>query len=336
MNRMLSHLAVALAASHLLVIPAQASFHFWRINEIYSNADGSVQFVEFFTTSGSQQFLATQQLKCSNTAQTLTNTFTFPNSLPSMPSTADRFFLVATPGFAGLPGGIAPDYTFPTNFLFRPGGRLSLVGADTVTYTSLPTNGILSISRTGVTAINSPRNFGGQQGSIIPPNNPPSIAITNPPDNAVRAAPATVTLQASAMDTDGSVTNVQFFSGANFLGSTSGPPFNLTLSNLAAGNYVLTARAADNLGLMATSAPVNLSVVTPVPLSFSPPTLVNGQFQSSISTTPGLTYVVEASSNLPPIWVGFSTNVAMGNSLSVVDPDVASRGRRFFRAFLLP
>ena len=37
---------------------AHAAFHLWKIDEIYSNADGSVQFIELKALSGGQQFLA--------------------------------------------------------------------------------------------------------------------------------------------------------------------------------------------------------------------------------------------------------------------------------------
>ena len=37
--------------------PALASFHLWVLNEIYSNADGTIQFMELTTGTGGQQFL---------------------------------------------------------------------------------------------------------------------------------------------------------------------------------------------------------------------------------------------------------------------------------------
>jgi hypothetical protein len=269
-----------------------------------------------------------------NAAGTVTNTFTFPTNLPS--DTANRTFLVATPGFASLPGGVTPNYTMPTNFLFRPDGRVSLVGADTVTYTNLPANGILSIDRNGATAVNSPRNFAGQQGSVSPPNMPPTIALTNPPPGAVLAEPATVTLRASASDPDGSVTNVQFFSGATPVGAVASAPFDLTLSGLTAGNYSFTARATDNLGLSATSAPVSVSVVTPVQILLSAPAFLGGAFHFSFTANPGLRYALERSQNSSDIlpFVAFATNVATGSVMTVTDSNVVSR--RAYRVRRLP
>ncbi len=44
-------------------------------------------------------------------------------------------------------------------------------------------------------------------------NVPPTVTITNPASGTVFAAPASVTIQASASDSDGTVTNVQFLVG---------------------------------------------------------------------------------------------------------------------------
>ena len=40
----------------LAALPASAFFLFWTINEIYSNADGTVQYIELTALAGSQQF----------------------------------------------------------------------------------------------------------------------------------------------------------------------------------------------------------------------------------------------------------------------------------------
>ena len=51
------------------------------------------------------------------------------------------------------------------------------------------------------------------------------MTITNPPDNSVFGNTDSVTIGASASDTDGSVTNVQFFDGAVSLGNVSTSPY---------------------------------------------------------------------------------------------------------------
>src|SRR5438093_196696 len=57
--------AVCLAAALAIVIPsapARAAFHLWNIREIYTDSSGTYQFIEFFTSSGSQQFVGGQYI----------------------------------------------------------------------------------------------------------------------------------------------------------------------------------------------------------------------------------------------------------------------------------
>lgn len=93
-------------------------------------------------------------------------------------------------------------------------------------------------------------------------NVPPSVAITAPAANARYMAPANVAVTATANDADGSITRVEFFSGGTSIGVATAPPFSVMWSGVAAGAYTLTARATDNAGGTAISAPVPISVVS--------------------------------------------------------------------------
>jgi len=95
-------------------------------------------------------------------------------------------------------------------------------------------------------------------------NTPPSVTITNPVDGAVLSSSASVTIRASASDSDGSVTNVQFFDAAVSLGNDATSPYNVTAS-LAIGLHTLTAVASDNLGARSTSAPVQVTMARYLP-----------------------------------------------------------------------
>ena len=55
-----------------------------------------------------------------------------------------------------------------------------------------------------------------------PTDVPPTVTLISPANNANFTAPASVSLQASAADIDGSMAKVEFFSGATKLGSVSG------------------------------------------------------------------------------------------------------------------
>ena len=139
---------------------AQAAHHLWDFTEMYSNASGSVQFVELFTAAAGEQAIGPF------TVATGTNTLNFVTNLPST-ATANTSILVATAGFASLPGGVTPDYIVPANFFATGGGTLNYAsGVKTWTYGAVPTDGVHSLLRNGSTAINSPTNFAGQSGSV--------------------------------------------------------------------------------------------------------------------------------------------------------------------------
>lgn len=86
----------------------------------------------------------------------------------------------------------------------------------------------------------------------------PTVSITAPANNSVATAPATFVLNASAADSDGSVTKVEFYGGATLLATDTAAPFTHTWSNVPAGTHAVTVRAYDNRGVVTTSAPINL------------------------------------------------------------------------------
>ena len=100
-------------------------------------------------------------------------------------------------------------------------------------------------------------------------NVPPSVTITNPVNNATFGNTDTITVQTSASDSDGSVTNVQLFNGAVLLRSFSTGPYSFSGTAIAGafalGTNNLTAVATDNLGATATSAPVRVIVARYLP-----------------------------------------------------------------------
>jgi hypothetical protein len=91
-------------------------------------------------------------------------------------------------------------------------------------------------------------------------DSPPAVTLTQPTDGATFTLPATVNLAATAFDSDGTVTKVEFFSGAAKLGEDATAPYSFTWSGVAAGTYTLTARATDDLGGATTSAASTITV----------------------------------------------------------------------------
>jgi RHS repeat-associated protein len=97
---------------------------------------------------------------------------------------------------------------------------------------------------------------------------PPTASITAPADQHLYAPGTTIPLRATAADSDGTVTQVEFFANATSIGLgtfvpsaiTSGAWVSNAWTNVPAGSYTVTARATDNTGAPGTSAPVTVIV----------------------------------------------------------------------------
>lgn len=148
--------AFTLAVAILFAQSANASFHLWQIAEIYSSADGTVQYIELTTSASGQQFVGGHQVTASQNGTT--HSFTLPANLPG--DSSNHKFLIGTQGFASL-GVVAPDYVVPNGFLFQPNGSVDFAGVDVVTYDALPSNGVSALDRAGNIVVNAPTNFGG-------------------------------------------------------------------------------------------------------------------------------------------------------------------------------
>src|SRR5436309_315206 len=135
--RLISRCAALLVTAMMAKSSAQAAFHLWNIREIYTDGSGSYQFIEFFTSQSSQQFVGGQQVQVSNIGGTQTHTFTIPSNLPG--DTFNHAFLIATSA-ASAAGAPTPDYILPDNFLFAAGGTISFFGANRGAYSAMPTD----------------------------------------------------------------------------------------------------------------------------------------------------------------------------------------------------
>jgi hypothetical protein len=112
-----------------------------------------------------------------------------------------------------------------------------------------------SVGTTHGTLVNGPVWTNGYPFAV-----PPVVTLTSPTEGAVFFTPTNIVLAASATDADGTVTNVVFLADGTPLAWVTTPPFTAVWANPAPGYYRLVAVATDNMGLMATSAPVNIQV----------------------------------------------------------------------------
>ena len=92
------------------------------------------------------------------------------------------------------------------------------------------------------------------------PGMPPSVSLTAPLDKSAYAPPATIRLDATAADTDGSIVSVAFYADSTLIGSANAAPYSTTWTNLTGGPHTLKAVATDNDGMQTTSDTVNVVV----------------------------------------------------------------------------
>ncbi len=121
---------------------AQCFGSLWGLDEVFSNSDGSVQFVMLQSAKGNgvTGSLAGQTLVASDGSTQ--HSYTFGSDLPDVWA---HPVLVATQGFADL-NLVKPDFILPNGFVFPRDGTLSLVSGEwcggPVHYDTLPTDGV--------------------------------------------------------------------------------------------------------------------------------------------------------------------------------------------------
>ncbi len=108
--------------------------------------------------------------------------------------------------------------------------------------------------------------------SIPASNRPPEISITSPSSNTLYQSPASIIITASAIDPDGTISDVKFFNGATLLSTDTVAPYAHTWSGVAAGDYTVRAVATDDAGVAVTSAPVAIAVNAQPVVSLTSPT----------------------------------------------------------------
>jgi hypothetical protein len=143
----------------------------------------------------------------------------------------------------------------------------TLIGSDTISPYSVTWSGVPAGSYS-LTAV--ARDEDGASATslaalitVTKTNQPPAVVLAAPADAATFTAPATITISATASDTDGTITTVDFYAGSMLLGSDQTSPYSTTWTDAPAGSYRLTAVAADNDGSRTTSAARTITVVAP-------------------------------------------------------------------------
>lgn len=156
------------AATFLFAASATAGIHTWDVVEIFSNFDGTVQYVELLDkgTGGTEIGVGNGSLTSG------LHSFAWANGTVTPPTNGKRY-LIATAGYAALAlaqAAPAPDVIIPPEnvpFFTIAGDTISFAGVDSQLFLSAPINGTDSRDEAGVVAVNSPQNYAGATGSIV-------------------------------------------------------------------------------------------------------------------------------------------------------------------------
>jgi hypothetical protein len=159
---------------------AVAGIHTWDVNEVFSNADGSIQFIELRETAGGAGETGVGTGSLSSNTQLLA----FGQGAVA-PPTSFKHYLIGTQSFADLPGAVTPNVIIPLAkipFFNTAGDTVAFVGIDSWTFGTVPTDGINSLNRVGGSLTNSPTNYAGQSGQVdaSPPPPPPTVPAMSP------------------------------------------------------------------------------------------------------------------------------------------------------------
>ncbi|QHT67859.1 T9SS type A sorting domain-containing protein [Rhodocytophaga rosea] len=89
------------------------------------------------------------------------------------------------------------------------------------------------------------------------------VALSSPADQSIFTSDNNIIIEATATAPNTSISKVEFYNGATKLGESLSSPYTFTWPNPPAGNYTLTARAIDDMGAIAYSSSVEITVKLP-------------------------------------------------------------------------
>ncbi len=229
-------------------------------------------------------------------------TFTAPASVTVTATAADADGTVSNVQFYNGTTLLSSDATAPYSFVWTN----VTAGTYVITAKATDNSGGVTTS-TAVSIIVS-----------APINKLPVISLTAPASGAVFTAPVSITLTAAASDSDGTVSNVQFYNGTTLLGADATAPYSFVWANVAAGTYTITAKATDNSGAVITSGAVSITV-NPAP-NVAPTVSITTPLNNATFTAPASVTITAAAADAD----GTVSSVQFYNGTTLLGSDATS------------
>ena len=160
------------AATIFYAAGATAGIHTWDVVEVFSNANGTIQYVELFDFG-----LTGTEINVGNSSLSSNlHSFSWTNGTVDEP-TNGRSYLIATAGFAALPGAPVPDVIIPADkvpFFSKAGDTVTFGNGDALTFGPVPINGSDSLDEGSGEGPNTPKNYDNVEGNVFAPALVPS------------------------------------------------------------------------------------------------------------------------------------------------------------------
>lgn len=174
--------------------------------------------------------------------------------------------LIVTPNSSEIAPGATQQFT--SHGFDQYGDTFATLPTWNATSGSIDASGLYSGSALGSFSITATSGaISGSAQITVRANSAPTVSIITPTDGSTQDAPSDVIVSALATDSDGTISQVEFFVDGASRGVIKAAPFAIILKGLSTGSYTLTAVATDNNGLTSTiSQPVTvvLSISTEI------------------------------------------------------------------------
>ncbi len=192
----------------------------------------------------------------------------------------------------------------------------------TVTFTGVPVGSytVKAVAYDNAGASTSSAPVTVSVGTATTVNKAPTVSLTSPANGASFTAPANLVCTASASDSDGSISRVDFYNGTTKIGTSTTSPYTFTYSNVPAGSYSLKAVAYDNLGAGATSTTATVTIAAATPTNQPPTVSVTSPLNGSTFKAPATVTLTAAASDAD----GTISKVEFYNGTTLVATDTTS------------